>query len=153
MSFDATGPALWAPRWRWTDFEVLGYRTVTRAMILDPPPVELGTPIPEEERPWDPWCEELEERLDLHRAYCSPVYFAGGDGYLVIDVIEKGDEERGRFRPEPEGEVEIPAEVRRRFDAGCGEPIATLAERSVLGNVRDPAAELVAAWAAPPLPP
>jgi len=106
-----------APQWRWADFEVLGYRTVTRAVILDPPPVELGTPIPEEERPWEPWCEELEERLDLHRARCSPVYFAGGDGYLVIDVIEKGDEERDHFRPEPEGEVEIPAEVRRRFDA------------------------------------
>ncbi len=106
-----------APQWTWTGFEVVGQRTSTRDEILASPPVELGTPYDYDRDAIGAWCRELEERLDLHHARCSPVRFAGGEAYLVVNVVEKGDEHRTRLRPPPEGEVTLAtAEIRELFE-------------------------------------
>lgn len=105
----ADGP----PQWTWTGFEVVGQRTLTREQIL----AAIGTPYQYDREAVDAWCRDLEQRLDLHYARCSPVRFADGDSFLVIDVVEKGDERRTRLRPPPEDEVTLAnAEVRELFD-------------------------------------
>lgn len=106
-----------APRWTWTGFEVMGLRTVTREQILEHKPFEPGTPYEVDADALGSWCRGLKERFDLHRIECSPLRFAGGEAYLVVDVVEKGDEYRAGFREPPADDVDLATrEIRGLFE-------------------------------------
>lgn len=106
-----------APQWTWTGFEVMGYRTVTREQILATKPFEPGTPYEIDAEALGAWCRGLKERFDLHQIECAPLRFSDGKAYLVVDVVEKGDEGRASFRQPPADDVELATpEIRGLFE-------------------------------------
>lgn len=126
------------PSWIWAGFEVMGYRTVTRQQILEPPPAELGTPFDPDMEALTRWCSQLQQRLDLAQTLCSPLRFADGKSYLVIDIVEHGDEARARFRDEPSGEVELATpEVRRLVEALGARQMALFQQGQAPGESAD----------------
>ncbi len=96
------------PRWRWADFEVCGQRTVTREQIIDHLPLEIGTPYATDFESWKAWAASLEQEFDFHAVRISAVRYVDKRAFLVVNIVEHGDEDRLAFREAPTGSVLMP---------------------------------------------
>jgi hypothetical protein len=107
----ATAPPATEPapsRWTWTGFEIVGRRLHSREEIAALLPVELGAPYPEEADAVFERCNEvLRAELDVAHVVCSNVLFLTGEAYLVVEVVEHGEEERLAFREPPSGDAPL----------------------------------------------
>ena len=99
------------PEWRWHDFEVNGYRSVSRDAILEHIPLERGTPYATDFEQWAEWQEDLINAFDFHHVFVSAVRFPDQKAYLTIDVVERDEADRVDFRDAPTGHVEAPPDV------------------------------------------
>jgi hypothetical protein len=96
--------------------DVFGVRTVTREEVIEVlglmlgEPVDMGSDVVRNELAAARM--RLEERFGFAFVKLSPIsYFAGPDAgkvYITVDVVERGDEERMRFSPEPTEEIADP---------------------------------------------
>jgi hypothetical protein len=96
-----------AAQWKWTDFEIVGNRTVSRADIARAIPLKLGEVYVEDPAQWRGWCDDLVRKFGFHYAECSPLRFLDFRTYLTVNIVEKGEEYRTRYRPAPTGTVAI----------------------------------------------
>jgi hypothetical protein len=97
--------------WKWTNFELMGHHSVSREKITKHIPLKIGTDYQTDRESWKKWSADLEKQFDFHSVKISAVRFVGGKAYLVVNVIERGNERVLEFRPTPTGSVELPADV------------------------------------------
>ena len=119
-----------APVWHWTGVELMGLETLDRAEVLDAIDLDVGGVYETDREGWDALGERLRERFDCAEVLVSAVRFADFRTYLVVDVVERGDEARLEYADAPTGELpladadvaatydELEALRRRGFDAG-----------------------------------
>lgn len=112
----APAPAAEESRWTWTDFEIVGQTRHTREEIAALLPVELGTPYPEDTSIFDRCNEILRAELDVAHVACSNVLFLTGEAYLVVEMVEHGEEDRREFRPAPAGDAPLAPELAALYD-------------------------------------
>src|SRR6218665_2119903 len=101
----ALAPAARAQTWTWTGFEIVGQRSVSRAEIEKFIPIEIGTEYRQESERWKQICEDIREHFNFFQAKCSAVLYVDHRSYLTVDIIERGDEERVKFRAVPDCEI------------------------------------------------
>jgi hypothetical protein len=96
--------------------DVFGVRTVPREDVIEVIGLALGEPADMGSTTFRDELAaartRLEDRFGFAFVKLSPIaYFAGPDAgkiYITVDVVERGDEERRRFSPEPAGRVADP---------------------------------------------
>ncbi|MGH9870013.1 MAG: HEAT repeat domain-containing protein [Candidatus Polarisedimenticolia bacterium] len=95
--------------WTWAGLEILGNHSVPRSAIEPLIPIPLGSPYRVGDAPfWSDGCEQVKRRFDFADVICGdrPLrVFDGRKAYLIVDVVEKGQEDRLRFREAPSGSV------------------------------------------------
>ena len=100
--------------WSWAGLEILGSRRVPRSEIERLIPIPLGEAYHQGDAPfWTEACAQVKVRFDFASVDCGdrPLrVFAGRKAYLIVDIVEKGDEERMRFREAPSGSVAFGSE-------------------------------------------
>lgn len=137
---------------KWAGMEIIGAHSVERATIESAIPLEIGSPWTDTRSQWQEWAAKLQERFDFHRVIITRVRYVDGRVFLVVDVIEKGDESRIAFRENPTGSVEMPndvlaayAKLRERLDElfNQGTPPAEFGEKGYLTYADEPAMEFV----------
>jgi RNAse (barnase) inhibitor barstar len=99
--------------WSWTDFEVVGQRSVEREDLIGAVPLELGSEYRFDRAQADEWELDLAGEFDLFRVKVGAVRYADGNAYLLIDVVEHGEEDRLTFRDTPTGSFDLPEDVVR----------------------------------------
>jgi hypothetical protein len=103
---------------KWAGIEVVGYKTHKREDFLKELPFEVGDEYKEDREGWEKWCENLKAQYDLAYTNCSSVRYADFRAYFVISIVEKGDEDRIKFRAIANEESEfITADTRAKYDA------------------------------------
>lgn len=142
-----------APPWTWADVELMGHRSVDRAAILAELGFQAGAPYATDREGWARAARHLEEHFGFAQVHVSAVRFVDRRAYLVVDVVEVGEEHRGRFRPAPAGaEPPIDAEVLTLFERlgelralgfEQGSPASELADDGFL-DFDDPALHAIA---------
>ncbi|HMB55121.1 MAG TPA: hypothetical protein VKU40_17515 [Thermoanaerobaculia bacterium] len=95
------------PRWRWTDYEIVGQRELTREEVASHLPDLLGQPYEADREMVGACGEALEAALDVAEASCSWVTFFTGEAYLLAEIVERGEEWRTETPAAPEGQVEL----------------------------------------------
>lgn len=128
--------------WRWENYEVIGYEKLSRADVLQNLPINIGDEYVEDQQLWASWCSELKHKLALPYTYCSAIRFIDFKAYFVIDIVEKGQERRIQFRPNPTQDIELAdAEVREVYTKlydrlwslfNRGIPVKEMAEKGYL---------------------
>jgi hypothetical protein len=113
---DATEPA--EPegpmKWVWTDYEVVGHRSVTREQILEDLPFTLGEEAQrglETNTAINAWCAARKEALGLYAIDCGLLRFGDGKTYVTVNVLEEEDARKLTTRAKPTAELTIPAEL------------------------------------------
>lgn len=101
----------------WTDVEIVGQRSVERAAILEHVPLPIGEPYADDRETWAAWGRDLEDRFGFHDVGVGAVRFTDGRCYLVVNVVEKGDEDLLLFRDAPTGSAALPEGVVELHDA------------------------------------
>lgn len=100
--------------WSWAGLEILGSRRVPRSEIEKLVPIPLGEAYHQGDAPfWTEACAQVKVRFDFASVDCGdrPLrVFVGRKAYLIVDIVEKGDEERMRFREAPTGSVAFGSE-------------------------------------------
>ncbi len=99
----------------WTDFEIVGYDSYSREEIIQALPVKVGSAADLSFEQRDSWARALEEKLGFARVFLGNLRYVDGKSFLVVNVVEVGDEERMAYRDAPTGSVEIPAPVQRVY--------------------------------------
>ena len=101
--------------WLWTDFEVVGHRSVTREQILaQDPPVTLGEPFAfdmEKHAVFEAWGKTVADKFGLAKVHVGTLRFLDGKAYLVLNVVEQQDAANHTFRAEPDKNIDVPEEV------------------------------------------
>lgn len=90
-----------AADWTWGGFEVLGNHSVGREEIIKKIPLQVGEKYKEDISAWTKWCERLVQTYSFSSAECSGVRYSDFQAFFVVDVVEKGQEHRFKFRPTP----------------------------------------------------
>lgn len=121
-------------RWTWTGFEIVGQQQHTREEIAALLPVELGTPYPEDRAIFERCNEILRAELDVAHVACSNVPFLTGEAYLVVEVVEHGEEERREYRPAPAGDAPLAPELAALYDRLIGSLNAAFREGADVGE-------------------
>lgn len=124
-------------RWTWTGFEIVGQTRHTREEIAALLPVELGTPYPEDRSIFERCNEILRAELDVAHVACSNVLFLTGEAYLVVEVVEHGEEERRDFRPAPAGDAPLAPELAALYDRLIASFTAAFQEGADVGENMD----------------
>ncbi len=96
-----------AQDWKWTGFEVIGNRTVTKADILSLLPVKVGDVYKEDPSSWKKWCSDIKKQFKFHYTECSAVRYLNFEAYVVIEIVEVGYEYRSKFRADPTGDITL----------------------------------------------
>ncbi len=92
---------------KWTGFEIVGSRSVSKEKITRLVPLRLGDPFHYDQVQWDKWCETIHATFQFAAAQCSAMGFLDFRSYFVISIVEKGQEYRLRFRKTPDQTVPI----------------------------------------------
>ena len=104
---DTPAPAQ-AP-WTWSGIEILGNHHVPRAEIEKLIPVPIGGPYSLDDPPfWKESCAAVERTFGFAKVECGerPLrVFDGRKAYLIVDVVERGNERFLAFRAAPRGTV------------------------------------------------
>lgn len=118
--------------WRWAGYEVIGSHSVHRDKILQNVPVKVGSNYKEDPSAWDKWCANLRVQFNFHATRCSSVRYLNFQAYLVVEIVEVGNEQRMVFRRAPIGDIAFASEtavelhdrlykrIRDLFDLGIG---------------------------------
>lgn len=96
-----------APRWTWTDYEIVGQRQLGRDDVAAHLPDVLGQAYSNDRTLMERCTDQLEAALDVAQARCSWVTFFDGDAYLLAEIVEPDEAWRTGTRPAPEGQVEL----------------------------------------------
>ena len=96
-----------AEDWKWTGFEVVGSHSVSRDKIIAELPIKVGDTYKEDQPQWQKWCDNLKKKFDFYHAGCSSVRFLDFRAFLVVDIVEKGEEYRLKFRNPPKDDIAI----------------------------------------------
>ncbi len=103
-----TRPAAQAP-WTWSGIEILGNHHVPRAEIEKLIPIPMGGPYSLDDPPfWKDSCTVVERTFGFAMVTCGerPLrVFDGRKAYLIVDVVERGNEKLLKFRPAPQGTI------------------------------------------------
>lgn len=101
----------------WRDFEIMGQERVTRQQIIDAIPLTLGAEFLREEQDiWDGWAEDIRAKFGFDEVHITRLkWFPDHSVYLVVDVVEPGRPGVERFRPHPNGDATVPADVREAY--------------------------------------
>ncbi len=95
--------------WTWTGVEILGNHKVSRAEIEKLIKVPVGEPYHRGDPPfWTDACAEIKKKFDFASVDCGdkPLrVFDGRKAFLVVDIVEKGNEKVLKFRSAPTGSV------------------------------------------------
>lgn len=95
-----------AQDWKWAGYEVMGQKSVGKAEILKFVPIVIGNKYEEDLPSWQKWCAEIKGHFGFAYTECSSVRFSDFKAFFVVETVEKGDEYRIKYRPEPH--VSIP---------------------------------------------
>lgn len=90
-----------AADWTWSGFEILGNHSTTRAEIIKRIPLNVGDKYTEDIESWKKWCQDLVTTFPFSSAECSGVRYSDFKAYFVVDIVEKGQEYRNKFRKPP----------------------------------------------------
>src|SRR5688572_32691486 len=86
--------------WTWAGLEILGNHTVPRSAIEPLIPIPLGAPYRIGDAPfWSDACAQVKVRFGFADVICGdrPLRsFDGRKAYLIVDIVEKGREDRLR---------------------------------------------------------
>lgn len=93
--------------WKWTDFEIVGSRSVSREKIISELPVKVGDVYKEDQVQWKKWCADLNTKFEFYFTDCSSVRFLDFRAYFVVSIVEKSQEYRLKYRSQPTDEVAI----------------------------------------------
>ena len=108
LVFAAAGAADEEP-WTWAGIEILGNHDVPRAEIEKIVTVPVGESYRVGDAPfWKDACATVKQQLDFADVSCPdrPLrVFDGRKAYLVVDIVEKGNEKLLRFRKPPSKDV------------------------------------------------
>ena len=107
--------------WTWAGIEILGNHDVPRAEIEKIVTVPIGEAYRIADAPfWKQACKTAEQQLGFAAVSCPdrPLrVFDGRKAYLVVDIVEKGNEELLQFRKAPSKDVPFANdEMLRLFD-------------------------------------
>ena len=107
--------------WTWAGIEILGNHDVPREEIEKLVEVPIGEGYSVGDAPfWKDACAAVRQRYDLAAVNCpdGPLrVFDGRKAYLVVDIVEKGNERLLQFRKPPSKNVPLENdEMRRVFD-------------------------------------
>jgi hypothetical protein len=100
-------PLALAQEWKWTGFEIVGSRSVSREQIIESLPLKLGQPYKENVAEWEAWCSNLREKFGFLHADCSGLRYLDFRAYFVVSLVEKGEGYRIRYRPAPTQNIPI----------------------------------------------
>ena len=89
------------PAWVWKDVELMGHRTVDRDAILAEVDFRPDEPYATTYEDWKELAEHLEQTFGFADVQVSAVRFVGYEAFLVVDVVEAGDEDRLAYREAP----------------------------------------------------
>lgn len=95
------------PTWKWADLEIVGSRTVAKAEIARAIPLTLGSDYTEDPLQWKQWCEPLKDKFKFAYVECSALKFIDFKAYLIVNVVEKGEEYRLKYRAAPTEDVPV----------------------------------------------
>lgn len=102
---------------KWVGYEIIGSRRISRPEIIQAFPLSIGSNYSEEPTLWMKYCQSLQARFNFIASKCDPVKYLNGDVYMVIDVVEKGEERRNNFRVIPDRRIElVTPEIQSHFD-------------------------------------
>jgi len=96
-----------AQNWKWAGVEVFGNRKTIKKDVLASIPIEVGDAFEDDPASWQEWCRDLKNQFGFHFTNCSAVRYINFEAYLVVDIVEDGDEYRNVFRSEPTGTVQL----------------------------------------------
>jgi hypothetical protein len=85
----APGPDM--SKFSWRAVEIYGNRAIEDKVVMADLPVKLGASIVEGKKELDTWCSALAGRITVTSAQCNTVFLRGDRAYLVIDIVERGD--------------------------------------------------------------
>ena len=98
---------VFAQDWKWAGFEIIGNHKVSRDEVLKLIPIKPGDKYQQDPTLWHEWCDKIKSSFKFIAADCSAVRYANFDAYLVIDLVEQGQEYRIQFRKTPTGSVPL----------------------------------------------
>ena len=88
-----------ANEWKWTGFEVIGSRSASRGQIISDLSIKSGDTYIEDQPQWQTWCEQIKKKFDFYYTDCSSVRFADYRAFLVINIVEHGQEYQPNIVP------------------------------------------------------
>src|SRR5262245_46994479 len=101
--------------WTWAGMEILGNHSVPRSAIEPLIPIPMGGSWQRNDAPfWGDACAQVKQRFGFADVICGdrPLrVFDGRKAYLIVDIVEKGEEARLRFREAPAGSVPFEADL------------------------------------------
>ena len=86
----------------------MGNPSISSSSITKDLPVKVGTQYEEDIEKWSQWCEAMRVREDLLYADCSSVRYSNFEAFFVIDVVEREDDYRLKYRNAPAGSPVLP---------------------------------------------
>ncbi len=101
-------------KWIWTDYEVVGHRSVTRDEILQDLPFTMGEEAQrgkETNIAINEWCDGRKEALGLYGIDCGFLRFGDGKTYVTVNVLEREDAVKLTTRARPTADLALPAEL------------------------------------------
>src|SRR5262245_8343850 len=108
-AYPGEAPAPAADTWTWSGLEILGNHHVPRADIEKLIPIPIGGAYTIGEAPfWKESCATVERTFGFAKVECGdrPLrVFDGRKAYLIVDVVERGNERLMKFRAAPQGTV------------------------------------------------
>lgn len=99
------------PEWHWAGVELMGLRELDREEVMAAIEIEVGAVYQTDREAWARLKADLEQRFDCVEVRVTAVRYVGFEAFLVVDVVERGDEARLQYSEAPTGEVPIDPEI------------------------------------------
>jgi len=89
--------------WIWTGVEIVGQNRVTRDKILSqtPLPIVVGEKYTQNLSSWSKWCSSIKKNFSFSYTRCSSVRYSDFQAFFVVNIVDKGEEHRSKFRAPP----------------------------------------------------
>jgi len=93
--------------WKWAGVEIIGNKTIARNEILKLTPIKISSSYLQNVNEWNKWCSTIKDKFDFVYTHCSAVIFSDSKAFLTVNIVEKGEEHRIKFRQSPKEDIEL----------------------------------------------